>query len=407
MTALAPFDGSYAVKVFDSNAAELGAGTLALSGSTLQFTPATGLSGSTAASATVSAVCENTDASGKAIGAVAVIDAQRHIDFFAPAFSGLTISGSDLGSASNSGRYQQATLPKNTPAPTPAAVGWSSVSASGAGMTGARLIEPNTLPDLGYQNSSSGLTAKISWNKVYDPSRGDSAQDIVSVQYRLDTGAVVGVALALVRDPMSTASGGAYAATCTSCSGVTVDLGNGEVRFDNTALQATVLSNGKDASSLTGSLKLPNYRPRTGTQRSAAEVAACSVPAKSLGAPFSDIACLAGQWVGTGMTGQSCSLKIDAATSSFAFDDGSIQRSFSYAEVGGYPTLSTFASTLTRSTTLKNANDPLESIAIQLSPDATVSSKTKVLITAMKSIGGTVNNVYHRTCRLDFDTANP
>jgi len=110
-SALAAFDGSYAVKVFDGNSfSELGGGTLVLSGSALQFTPAAGLSGSTAAAATVGAVCENTDASGKAIGVVAVIDANRHIDFFSPAFSGLYISGSDLGSSGN--RYMQGSAPK-------------------------------------------------------------------------------------------------------------------------------------------------------------------------------------------------------------------------------------------------------------------------------------------------------
>jgi hypothetical protein len=113
LSALSAYDGSYAVKVFDGNtSSELGGGTLVLSGSTLQFTPAAGLSGSTAASATVSAVCENTDASGKAIGVVAVIDANRHIDFFSPAFSGLYTSGSDLGSSGN--RYMQGTTAKTS-----------------------------------------------------------------------------------------------------------------------------------------------------------------------------------------------------------------------------------------------------------------------------------------------------
>lgn len=118
--ALAAFDGSYAVKVFEGSGAELGAGSLVLASGALQFTPAAGLSGSVAATASVTAICENSDGSGKPIGVVAVIDSQRHLDFFSPAFSGLYVSGSDLGSAVGSGRYLQGTTARNTPAPSPA-----------------------------------------------------------------------------------------------------------------------------------------------------------------------------------------------------------------------------------------------------------------------------------------------
>lgn len=116
---LQPFEGSYAVKVYDSSSgtpAELGPATLVLSGSTLQFTPGSGLTGSAAASATVSAVCQNKDSGGANIGVVAVIDAQRHIDFFNPAFSGLYVSGAELGS-SNANRYLQGRTARNTAPP--------------------------------------------------------------------------------------------------------------------------------------------------------------------------------------------------------------------------------------------------------------------------------------------------
>lgn len=100
-----------------------------LSGGVLSYTPGAGLSGASAASAVVAKVCQNTDASGNAIGVVAVIDAERHVDFFAPAFSGLYMSGVDLGSATTSGRYMQSTTPKSaapSPAPAPSPSGGGS-----------------------------------------------------------------------------------------------------------------------------------------------------------------------------------------------------------------------------------------------------------------------------------------
>lgn len=121
-TELAAFDGSYAVRVFDGSGptpSDLGGATLALAAGTLTYTPDAGLTGASAATAGVTAVCENTNAAGSPIGVVAVIDAQRHVDFFSPAFSGLYVSGSDLGSAPAAGRYLQGTLSKNTPAPAP------------------------------------------------------------------------------------------------------------------------------------------------------------------------------------------------------------------------------------------------------------------------------------------------
>ena len=114
------------MNVFDSNtAAELGAASLRLAGGVLSYTPAAGLAGASAATATVRAVCQNTNMAGQPIGVVAVLDEQRHIDFFAPAFNGLYVSGTDLGSATGSGRYLQGRNPATggsgaSPAPTPA-----------------------------------------------------------------------------------------------------------------------------------------------------------------------------------------------------------------------------------------------------------------------------------------------
>jgi|GEM_PF-6400211 len=120
LAALAPFAGSYAVEVFNADAVKLGPAGLVLSGSSLQFTPGSGLSGSSAATASVTAVCENKDSGGNRIGVVAVIDAERHVDFFSPAFNGLYVAGTDLGSAAASGRYLQGRLAKDVPAPAPA-----------------------------------------------------------------------------------------------------------------------------------------------------------------------------------------------------------------------------------------------------------------------------------------------
>ncbi len=110
-----------------------------LSGGVLSYTPGAGLAGASAASAVVAKVCQNTDASGNAIGVVAVIDAERHVDFFAPAFSGLYMSGVDLGSTSSSGRYMQSTTPKSA-APAPAPAPAPSPSGGGSGGECAPLV---------------------------------------------------------------------------------------------------------------------------------------------------------------------------------------------------------------------------------------------------------------------------
>jgi hypothetical protein len=110
---LLPHEGRYAMRVFDGNTfSELGGGTLVLKGDTLTYTPEPALSKATAGSFTITAVCQNTDVSKNVIGVVAVIDSQRHMDFFAPAFSGLYASGSDLGTAPSSGNYLQSRVPK-------------------------------------------------------------------------------------------------------------------------------------------------------------------------------------------------------------------------------------------------------------------------------------------------------
>ena len=145
LAALTVHEGSYAAKVFDSGGSELGGASLVLSGGVLSYTPNAGLAGAIAASAVVAKVCQNTDASGNAIGVVAMIDKDRHVDFFAPAFSGLYMSGTDLGSATSTGRYMQSTTPKTaapapTPAPAPAPAPAPSPAPAGSGSECAPLI---------------------------------------------------------------------------------------------------------------------------------------------------------------------------------------------------------------------------------------------------------------------------
>lgn len=133
------------MRVFDGTTfSELGGATLQLSGDVIGYTPDAGLAGSTAANATVTAVCENTDAAGQVIGVVAVIDAQRHVDFFSPAFSGLYVSGTDLGSAASSGRYLQGRTARNTAAPAPApASGYTTYAAFAAAAPTTRAVAPS------------------------------------------------------------------------------------------------------------------------------------------------------------------------------------------------------------------------------------------------------------------------
>lgn len=179
-SALTAYEGSYAVKVFDSNFTEQGPATLQLSGGVLKFIPGSGLSGSTSASANVAAVCQNTNAAGAPIGVVAVIDSQRHVDFFAPAFNGLYVSGSDLGSATSSGRYLQGTTAK-TAAPSPA----PSPSPSPA-------PAPSPAPSAG--NECAPLVAKAGDSVTYRQTSSSAGSTPYTVKYDFASGSYKGAA---------------------------------------------------------------------------------------------------------------------------------------------------------------------------------------------------------------------
>lgn len=177
-SALTAYEGSYAVKVFDSNFVEQGPATLQLSGGVLKFIPGSGLSGSTSASANVAAVCQNTNTAGAPIGVVAVIDSQRHVDFFAPAFNGLYVSGSDLGSATSSGRYLQGTTAK-TAAPSPA----PSPSPAPA---------PSPAPSAG--NECAPLVAKAGDSVTYRQTSSSAGSAPYTVKYDFASGSYKGAA---------------------------------------------------------------------------------------------------------------------------------------------------------------------------------------------------------------------
>jgi hypothetical protein len=407
LTDLAVFDGTYAVKVFDGSAfppAELGDASLVLAAGALQFTPAAGLTGSVAASATVTAVCENTDSSGHVIGVVAVIDAQRHIDFFAPAFSGLHVSGTDLGSAADSGRYLQGTLPVDTTTPaTPA--GWGSASITSTALVAERSLVPNLLPEVEYENTSSGLAIRATWRRSSDPLRGDAPIDSVSVRYVAATGEVISGSVALVRDPANTAGGGAYAATCGPCTGITVDPVAGTVGLAATSFTATLLSSSPAAAQVTGQFNVPDYAPRSGSTMTAAAASTCQVTTQVATATMADLACLAGTHVGTGVDGGACTVEVDLAGQRISFDDGTVQRSYTLTASGGFTNLTTFFQSFSRSSavTMSNPADPLETIALTLAPDPVVPEVTKLDMTAMKAIGGTLSAEILRSCRILFD----
>ena len=153
-------------------------------------------------------VCQNTDGSGNAIGVVAVIDDARHVDFFAPAFSGLYMSGTDLGSASSAGRYMQSTTPKTAaPAPAPAP------SPSGSGSECAPLIA-KAGDSVSYRQTSSSA-GSAPYTVRYDFSSGSYKGQAATVGTLTLTGATTAsTGLAnIYLDPVTGAALGQDAAT--------------------------------------------------------------------------------------------------------------------------------------------------------------------------------------------------
>jgi hypothetical protein len=263
------------------------------------------------------------------------------------------------------------------------------------------------LPNHDFENSSLGLLRNLKVVRSADPLNGQAALDTLTVRYVVATGAVVSVATALLPEPSQPIGTATYAATCAPCSGVSVDLAAGTVSFNQTTLAATVLSGSPAAATLNGTLKLPDYRPRAGTTLTAAALAACSINSVPVSAQFSDLTCLAGTYVGTGVNGQACTVKVDNTAQRFTFDNGVKNSSFDFALSGGFTNLSTFRSAFTQSAQISQPSQPLATISVQSSPSPVVSGVYKVDLQNVQAVGGTQTWVYYHPCRIEFNTAQP
>jgi hypothetical protein len=281
------------------------------------------------------------------------------------------------------------------------------VTVTSTALPGGRVVESNRLPDFDTETSSSGLARRLSMTQAADPLRGDSPFDSVTVRFVESTGQVLSAAVVIAPDPSAPVGSTNYYATCSPCSGVSVDLAARTIRFDDTPLAATLLSSSAAPATLTGRYRLPDWRPRSGTTKTAAALSACNVTQNLVSAGFPDIACLAGTYVGTGIDGQACIVSIDATAQTFRFDDGVQDNTFAYAASGGFSNLASMRSPFTQSARMSRPNVPLESIELQVSPVAANARLLQVDLRNIHAIGGTLNSVYYRSCRLEFDLGGP
>lgn len=300
-----------------------------------------------------------------------------------------------------------APAPAPSPAPAPAPTGWGSVTVSSTALAADRGITPNRLPGFDPEATSLGAGRSLSVQQAVNPLQGDSAFDSVTVRFVAATGQVLSAAVVVVPDPTLPLGGRNYYASCSPCSGVTVDLAGGSVSFAGTALTATMLSGSSAAATLNGSLRLPDYRPRSGTTVTAAALAACSVTPNLTAATFADIGCLAGTYVGTGTEGQACTVTVDATAQRFRFDDGVKTVSHGFSSGGGFTNMVAMRTSLTQLAKMSNPSNPLESIDVQASPVAGFANLVKLDLQAIQLQGGTLSSVYERKCRIEFDTTAP
>jgi hypothetical protein len=296
-----------------------------------------------------------------------------------------------------------APAPAPTPTPAPAPTGWGSVTVNSSALSADRVVAPNLLPTFELENSSSGAARRLSMVRSADPLRGDAGVDQVGVRFVAATGAVLSASVALVPDPTQPTGSANYVATCGPCTGISVDLAAGTVTFADTPLVATVLSGSAAPATLNGTYRIPDYRARSGTTLTGAALAACSVNVNAVSATFADIGCLVGAYVGTGIDGQSCRVEIDAGAKTFRFDDGVRNDTFAFSESGGYTNLGTFRNAFTQTAQLSRPNAPLQTISVQASPVAAFPNVTVVDLRAVQAVGGNLNSVYNRQCRLEFD----
>jgi hypothetical protein len=385
----------------------LGTATLTVGAGQVTYTPASGLGNAMTVTAAAVAVCQNTDSSGAPIGVTVMFGENLHMDFFSPAFSGLYVSGDELGNTGSTYRFVQGTTAVGVTGPGATPAGWGTATVRSAALAADRVVAPNLLPDLVWENTSLGAGRGLSMRRSANPLQGDAGMDSIAVRYVAATGQVLSVAVALIPDPSQPLGTANYAATCGPCNGVTVDTSAGTVTFTDTPLTPTVLSGSQQPATLSGTYNIPDWRPRSGTTVTAAGLAACSVIANATGATFGDMGCLAGTYVGTGIDGQACTVTIDASAQTFRFDDGVKNNTFDFSSSGGFTNLSTFRSAFVQSATLSRSVGALENISLSAAPSAVVQEVTVVDLVNTQNQGGTLNWVYNRTCRIEFDRRTP
>jgi hypothetical protein len=297
--------------------------------------------------------------------------------------------------------------PAPAPEPAPAPPGWGSATVRSAALAADRVIEPNVLPGYKWETTSFGPGRNLSMARSANPLQGDAGRDLVGLRFVAATGQVLSASVALVPDPSQPVGSANSAWTCGPCTGITVDLAAGTATFVDTPLAPTALSATQLGATLSGTYRLPDWRPRAGTNVSGAALAACVLASNATGATFGDIGCLNGTYVGTGIDGQACTVQIDTTAQTFRFDDGVKTNTFGFSSGGGYTNLSTFRSAFTQSAQLSRPGVPLETISLQASPVAAAPDFIAVDLSNMQAEGGTLNAVYSRSCRIEFDRRVP
>ncbi|MDP2095458.1 MAG: hypothetical protein Q8K50_16460, partial [Hydrogenophaga sp.] len=282
---------------------------------------------------------------------------------------------------------------------------WGTVTIKSTAFSADRTLKPNRLPDFDIETTSFGSGRKLAMRQATDPLNGASSFDSVSVRYVAATGQVLSASVIVVPEPTAPVGSTNYYAVCElpACNGITVDASAGTVTFADTELKATVLSGNPATARISGTFSLPDWRPRAGTTVTAAQLSACKVKANAYNAEMSDIACLAGTYVGTDIDGAACTVTIDTAANTFRFKDGVKDNTFALTVSGGYNNLSSYYSSLIQSASMSKPGVPLETISLDVAPLGT--GQLKVIAKNIHGVGGTTNTLYYRQCRLDFETS--
>jgi hypothetical protein len=338
---------------------------------------------------TVSSICMETGASQLVVH----FGAKGHVDLKAAGvFSGVLADGTTV-------------IRSTSTSPEPGTKDWGSVTIKSTAFTADRSLKPNRLPDFDIENTSFGSGRKLAMSQATDPLNGASSFDSVSVRYVAATGQVLSASAIVVPEPTAPVGSTNYYAVCElpACSGITVDASAGTVTFANTELKATVLSGNQATARISGTFRLPDWRPRAGTTVTAAQLAACKVVGKAINAEMSDIACLAGTYVGTDMDGAACTVTIDTAANTFRFKDSVKDNTFALTVSGGYNNLGSYYNSLIQSASMSKPGVPLETISLDVAPLGT--GQLKVIAKNFHGVAGTTNTLYYRQCRLDFDTS--